>query len=724
MKKKATWLLGGLLAAAILFSACGKEEASKVTVTSPDELQEIFVGDTPITEYEITYEGGDAKSAALLLSSYINNVSGFEIKVSKETNDDNPKHIKVIWPKDNKDFEYHETIIRDGDITIIGDCEAELINAVNAFANSFLGYEFAGTSWERINLSNSALRIPSTLEVEEPWIEKREPIITLWKVNSPRGVFLNENTSLKVDVMSYSEDELYSYVRMMKHLGFTGIQVTDMCSAWAGSGGIEPVHDKIRFMADAAHSMDMDFTLWVWGAEFTGYGWVDNEVTYDEGDYGVARNNPEVQACFDKYYNYYAELADCCDRVIAHFYDPGNLGDANDVAYFSEILRDKFLAKNPDIDFGVSCWVDQFDKNTLVNALGQDITLYEGMQHNHDENYAPFRQTVSNLGCRLGMWEWNGCEMEIDQLAQMNYQPTILQENYRTLREYDGVMKPEYWSTMDSYHVLNVFSLYCASRLEQNPDEDLIELTDEIAKLAVGEEYASDFADMLLLIEEARSGYTWNDFFWDNPDYLLKSDKYPYDDIIDKCERLLPVLDKMIDEGIESNGLPLPIPLKDVLSLIRPHLTQIYEYACFRRDFDLFLASYKAGADATEALDKLSVPVSEYNCVIGLWGQIEARAQRELVVEFCLDNDLVPPVNADFDMNRKYRIYQYFCMYQKGHDEPVIQYPPYFQYGAAYNEYDTPRLVNELIEEGVFTKNTEDEGAYLTDWDNYRLAFN
>lgn len=668
------------------------------------------------SEYAINYKGGGAKPAALLLFSYMDGISG-----------ENRDFNLVLEDKGKDDAPFHDVKIDSESIVITGNSEEELTKAVNAFANSYLGYEFAGTEREKRNYSNTTPVIPESGVIETPWMEKREPIVTLWNVNYPRGVYRNEATSLKVDVMSYSEDELYSYVRMMKHLGFTGIQVTDMCSAWAGAGGIKNVHDKIRFMADAAHSMDMDFTLWVWGAEFTGYGWVDNSVTYDEGDYGVARNNPDVIACFEKYYDYYAELADVSDRVIAHFYDPGNLGDANDVAYFSGMLRDKFKAVNPDIDFGVSCWVDQFDKNTLVSNLGADITLYEGMQHNHNENYAPFRQTVDSLGCRLGMWEWNGCEMEIDQLAQMNFQPSILKENYQTLREYDGVKKPEYWSTMDSYHVLNVFSLYCAARLQQDPDLEVTELTDEIARLTVGEEYAGDFAEMLLLLEEARSGYTWNDFFWDNPDYLIKSDAYPYEDIIEKFDRLYPVLNKMIDDGIESAGLPLPIPLTDVLKLFRTHLVQIDSYAQFRRDFDGFKELYEAGeADdlwVDEKLVDLSDPIPDYDAVIGLWGQIEGRAQRELIVEWCLDHEIDPPVIDTLDFNRKQIIYQYFVMYQKGHDEPVMQYPPYFQYGAAFNEYDTPRLVEDLIIDGVFSED-ENGGVYLTDYDDYRLAFN
>lgn len=729
MKKRLAIILGILATTTLI--GCGTK-TREVKLPVPEEPVNVFIGDIPITEYAVTYEGSGAKQAALLLSSYIDNITGLEISVNK--NDSKQNRIQVIEDKkafineeSGETYEDHTISIIDGNVLIQGSNDEELEKAIYAFANAYLGYEWAGTMDERLCYESTTLRIPWTYEIDNPWMKQREPIITLWNVNSARGAFLNENTSLKVDIMSFSDDQLYEYVRMMKNFGFTGIQVTDMCSAWAGAGGISYCHDKIRTMANAAHSMDMDFTLWVWGSEFTGYGWVDNDVTYDVGDYGCARNNPEVQACFDRYYDYYAELADCSDRVIAHFYDPGNLGDANDVAYFASVLRDKFKAVNPEIDFGVSCWVDCFDKDILVATLGNDVTLYEGMQHDDTNLYGPFRQTVSNLNCRLGTWEWNGCEMEIDQLAQMNYQPTILQETYQTIRNYDGIMTPEYWSTMDSYHVLNAFSLYCSSRLLQNPDEDLIELTEQVATLTVGDEYASDFADILLLIEEARSGYTWNQFFWSKEENLLKGNDYPYEDIIAKCERLIPALNEMIDSSTESNGLPLPMPLKDVLSLIKPHLSQIYEYALFRRQFDEFKTSYDGLSEdeVYQYLEQLGTPIAEYNCVIGLWGQIEARVQRELIVEFCQSKGIeVPKASPDYDLNRKFRIYSYFCMYQKGHNEPVAQYPPYFQYGAAYNEYDTPLLVEELVEDGVFTKNKDDDGVYLTDWDNYRFAFN
>ena len=74
----------------------------------------------------------------------------------------------------------------------------------------------------------------------------------------------------------------------------------------------------------------MKFTLWVWGAEFSDFGWVDTEAeyTYAEQGYSCARENPGVVATFEKYYDIYAQMADCCDRVIGHYYDPGNLNNA------------------------------------------------------------------------------------------------------------------------------------------------------------------------------------------------------------------------------------------------------------------------------------------------------------------------------------------------------------------------------------------------------------
>ncbi len=623
----------------------------------------------------------------------------------------------------------HEISFSGHDITLSADSDEELKAAIYEFANVCLGYEFAGSAREhRSSIARTAKLPEKYSSEEESWIAEREPILTLWNTNYSRGIYLNDSTSLKTDLMSYSDEQLYEYVRMMKFCGFTGIQVTDMCSAWAGAGGYEYVHERLRFLADAAHSMGMKCTLWVWGAEFTGYGWCDDSVTYDKGGHNHVYENPDSVACFEKYYSIYAQLADCCDRVIGHYYDPGNLSDSEDVAFFAKLLRDKFTAVNPKIDFGVSCWVDQFDKKAFLAEMGNNITLYEGTHHDEGKDYENFRTFCNNTQVRLGTWAWNTGEMEIDQLAQMNFQPHIIQETYQIAKQYDGVMKPDYWSEMDSNHVVNIFSLYCEAKLLQAPDRYVGELTEEVAAAAVGPEYGSEFAKVLCLIEKARSGETWNTFWWRSENYILKSEDYPLKEILKESNEALKLLDRMIAENVQAYELPLPISLVDLLRLIRSQVAQINAFAEFRYVFrDAVNLAKMEEYDPEEmeyVLKQICKPVSEYNTVIGLWGQIEARAQREMLLEFGETYGIEIPEDPTFKQARKNRIYSYFVSYQKGHNEPVKQYAPYFQYGVAYGEKETVKLVEELIEEGLFLKDPETGGIYVADWEHYKFAFN
>ena len=272
-------------------------------------------------------------------------------------------------------------------------------------------------------------------------------------------------------------------VKMMKYCGFNGIQVTDMCSTWAQYGGYEFVQQRIRFMADAAHSLDMKFTLWVWGSEFTGYGWTDDSVVYN-GDGMWARENPKVQASFDKYYDIYARLADCSDRVIMHFNDPGNLSDSSDIGYYAARFKEKCIEKNPDIDFGVSCYTYQIDLGALKEYIDGNFTVYSGTSKSDAdfEAVGKFREYAKNNELAMGVWSWNLCEMEIDQLAEMNVNAKIIADVYGRNSLLDDRYKPEYWSEMDSYHMVNLFSLYCAGQMlnspDKNPDEVLMEICD------------------------------------------------------------------------------------------------------------------------------------------------------------------------------------------------------------------------------------------------------
>lgn len=698
-------------------------------------LQEIFGPDgTPLSGYNIICEKKLSKNCGGALSYYMNQACGALPAITnssdltpQESADTAPSIVLAVDP--SLSGALHSIIFADSKIMITGISEAELMAGVNEFANTCLGFMYAGTNRETLSRrgvpqNHLASEYAPTGDV---WIPEREPIITLWNTNYSRGIFLNDSTSLKTDIMSFSDEQLYEYVRMLKYCGFTGIQVTDMCSAWAGAGGYEFVHERIRILADAAHSLGMKFTLWVWGSEFTGYGWVDNSVTYSSEGYRFAYENPDVIATFEKYYSIYAELADCCDRVIAHYYDPGNLHQSEDVAYFAKMLSDKLLAVNPGIDFGVSCWVDKFDKNAFIAALGNDITLYEAGHQDDETAYHQFRGFCRGNGCRLGTWAWNTCEMEIDQLAQMNFNPHIIQSVYQTAAKYDDIAKPAYWSEMDSNHVVNIFSLYCAGQLLIDPSGTPEELTDEIALAAAGPEYADAFADILRLIETARSGESWNTYWWSDEDYILKSSAYPAKEILAESEKALAVLHEMIDKKVPSYTLPLPLELHELLRLMVPQIAQIKAFAEFRIGLSEAAKMLHDGSPAEAVQAKLAAigtPVSEYNTVTGLWGQIEARAQQEMLSEFCEANGFEMPVDPTFRRTCKNRIYDYFVSYQKGHDKPVLQYAPYFQYGVAYGTETTIELVAELVDEGLFSVDETTGGIYLTDWEHYKYSFN
>lgn len=686
---------------------------------------DMFVGDISLDNYTVIRSKNVSVSAAHDLIYYMNQTCG-ALPDMAETDSDSPGlslSIDGTLPAGSYKIEGS-----GGNITIAGADSDSLLCGIHQFANTYLGWMYAGTEKEARISSSVPTHIPSDIQTAaDPWIEEREAIITLWNVNYSRGVFLNNSTSLKNDVMSFSDEQLYSYVKMLKYCGFTGIQATDMCSAWAGAGGKEYVHERLRLLADAAHSLDMKFTLWVWGAEFTGYGWADEDVTYDPQGYDFAWQNPAVLAAFEKYYSFYAELADCCDRVIAHYSDPGQLHASEDVAFFARMLSEKFFLVNPDIDFGVSCWIDQFDKGTLIRELGNNVTIYEGTYHEDLDRLSVFRSFCVQNECRLGTWAWNTCEMEIDQLAQMNYNPHIIRNLYQSTMQYDGVKKPEYWSEMDSYHVLNVFSLYCAGQLLVDPGREPEALTYEIALAAVGQKYAEDFADILDLIEDARSGESWDTYWWSNENYILKSDAYPAEEILSRADKAIDILQEMIDSGLTVNTLPLPLELTEVLQLMLPHVRQIRDFAQFRIDLSQAENMAAGGFSAEEIqtqVNSISTPISEYNTVIGLWGQVEARAQQELLLAFCRKNNLEMPRNAAFDRDRKFRIYSQFITDQKGRKEIVYHYPPYFQYNVAYDAEVTDQLTAELVEEGLLSVDEDTGAVYLTDWEHYIYAFN
>lgn len=568
---------------------------------------------------------------------------------------------------------------------------------------------------------------------QNPWIAEREATVCTWKVDYNRGFISNMATSLLVDFISMSDRQLGEYVKMMKACGFTGIQVTDMVSAWRASGSWEIVHDRYKVLANALHENGMKFTVWCWAAEFSGHGWHDNTVAYRNADpEKPACEDPRVLAAFNKYYDIYADLAPYADRVIAHFFDPGNLRDTPSILYFTKLLADKFRAKNPDIKIAVDTWgCPESYPQELVDAGMNDIMLMELPflpTWREEGKRAKFREGVKALGCGLGSWGWYTCEYEIDQFPFMCINNRVLSDVYNQTRaQADAVMTPTYWSEMDSYHLLNFFSMYASGHLLIDPEADPDALLADSAEAITGASHPENKAKLLAaleLIRDARSGDKWDTYWWREPVYKLVHGEY--DDILARADAVIADFETLIAEEEPTDGVAFPISRNQFYRLIVPHLYQIRQYAQFKVDFAALKARKEAGADAEELqalVDVIPFEVPEYNCVIGLWGQPEARVAYILLRTFCRDNDLRLPERRAMRFVFKRRLVDALGTRQRGKDYPVYVSPKFYENAGPWGMEMATDLMNELLEEGVLIRREEDGLYALANWSDYRFDF-
>ncbi len=567
---------------------------------------------------------------------------------------------------------------------------------------------------------------------QSPWIAEREATVCTWKVDYNRGYISNMNTSLLVDFMCMSDRQLAAYVQMIKACGFTGIQVTDMVSAWRASGSWEHVHDKYKTLANELHKHGMKFTVWCWAAEFSGHGWHDASVCYRNADPDQpACKDPRVLAAFHKYYDVYADLAPYADRVIAHFFDPGELVDMPSILYFTRLLAEKFRAKNPNIQIAVDTWgCPATYPQELVAAGMQDVMLMELPflpTWREPGKRASFREGVQALGCGLGSWGWYTCEYEIDQMPMMCVNNRVLSHVYNeTRKQADAVMTPAYWSEMDSYHLLNFFSLYAAGHLLIDPEADPDRLLWESAKAITGASHPQNTAALLgalELIRDARSGDTWDTYWWGEGQYVLTHGDYA--PILGRADACISALEALLDADEPVDGIPFPIKRNHLYRLILPHLWQIRQFARFRVELNA-LKERAADMDAAAlqaAVNALPFEIPEYNCVIGLWGQTEARVAYGMVCDFCREHGLTAPRRKAMRYVFKRRLYDALCSKQRGLDHPLWVGPEFYEAGAAFGMDTTRELLSELCDEGALICR-EDGKMSLANHADLRFDFN
>ncbi len=565
---------------------------------------------------------------------------------------------------------------------------------------------------------------------KSPWIAEREATLCTWKFDYNRGYISDMSVSLINDFMCLSNRQIENYAKMIKECGFTGIQAMDICSAWRASGNWENVHDKLKTLSRACHGIGLNFTVWCWAAEFSGHGWVEPDAVYRNADPSKpAYEDERVRALFNKYYDVYADLAPYADRVIAHFFDPGNLTDMPSIIYFVKLLEKKFRAKNPNIKIAVDTWgCPEGYPEALVGAGMKDVMLMELPflpVWRQPGKRAAFREGVKKLGCDLGSWGWYTADMEIDQLALMTINNRVLKDVFNeTRKQADHVLTPRYWSETDSYHILNFFSLYAAGHLLTDPDDDPDRLLRDAAKAVTGnsKENEDRLVFVLELIRDARSGDGWDSYWWTEPGYVLK---HCNESVLSRSDTAVSALKALINEPEPEDGIPFPITRRQLYRLILPHLYQIKQYAEFCRDFDMIKEMKQNGADKKELqkkVDSLPCEIPEYNCVTGLCGQVEARAAFERVSEFCRDNGLrAPRRSPSVRFEQKRRLIDRLRVEQRGKTEPVFVTATFYEGGLIGEEY-ARTLMEELYAEGVLVKDANGKYA-LSDHKNGGFDF-
>ena len=567
--------------------------------------------------------------------------------------------------------------------------------------------------------------------MSEPWIKEREATLCTWKFDYNRGYISNMSTSLINDFMSLSNRQVRNYAEMIKACGFTGIQVMDMCTAWRASGSWETVHDKFKVLADACHGIGLKFTVWCWAAEFSGHGWTDPDAVYRNADPSKpACEDPRVLSVFNRYYDIYADLAPYADRVIAHFFDPGNLTDMESIVYFVKLLASKFRAKNPDVKIAVDTWGSpDYYPQALVDAGMKDVMLMELPflpVWRQPGKRAAFREGVKKLGCGLGSWGWYTSDIEIDQLPYMTVNCRVVKDVFNKTREQaDHVMVPQYWSEIDSYHILNYFSLYAAGHLLADPDDDPDRLLRESVRTITGgnKENEDRLTSIVELIRDARSGDSWDSYWWSEPGYILKN--YDHTKILNRAGEAIKALEALISEPEPDDGIPFPITRRQLYKLILPHLYQIRQYTQFDRDFSELTEMKRAGAGKDELqrkVDSLDCNVPEYNCVIGLWGQREASAAFDRTGAFCRENGLTAPDRSpSVRYIHKRRFVDHLIVDQRYHRERLWVHTSFYEADLIGAEYSRS-LMDELAAEKVLEK--DGEGRYsLANWQDYRFDF-
>jgi len=563
---------------------------------------------------------------------------------------------------------------------------------------------------------------------DNPWISEREITICCWESHKVRGDYTNQYASILPNVFGYSAQQMRDYIKMFKEFGFTGVQLLDTCYSWCQAGSVQAFHERLITMAKAAHELNMKVTLWIWASSFHGHGWYDPDVKYAADEGYTAYTDPGVRKMFEKYYDIYAELAPYVDMLIGHFFDPGHLTDYNDIISYMKLLESKFKAKNPDIRMAVDTWgaPPNYPEVLAESNLGNYLLLEQPSPDAWPgDSRAVFRRSLRENGFKVGMWGWYTTEYESDQLCSMYVNGHVLKERYLRIKaEGDHELPVSYWSEMEAYHLLNTFSVYCASQLLINPYREPDELLRESVDGIWSGESAYNMYYILKTIEDIRSGDSWDTYWWTKPNFRWGTGDIRAD--LQRINECVAMAELVVRQRKASVKFTLPFEPWVYVKLIQPHLEQMKLLAEFKIEMERLekLLAERANVDFLyRELDNILTPIPDFNTWVGNFLQIERREQYRIAIDFCARAGIpVPRKESRFADQRRYAL-EKASVFQKGKDTPFLFSSAFISESyLAYSKYEAVAVMDSLYQDKLISY--EDNGLYkLTNWRDYRFNF-
>jgi hypothetical protein len=510
---------------------------------------------------------------------------------------------------------------------------------------------------------------------------------------------------------------------MFDWFGFNGAQLAEVCYTYQIMGSIESAQDWQKRMADLIHSNGQQVSLIAWTACFSGFGWQDPEAVSTPKEGNTAFEDPDVRRTFEKYYDLYANLAPFIDRFFGHFYDPGILTDRTDVFKYMRLLETKLKAKNPKIKMGIDCWSATPD--FLIELAENGFKDYLMLPVAFPEAFSPgareeFHKQAEELGMNLGIWGWYMTEYETDQMPSMHVNTLMMKDYYNRMK--DGALQihpVEYWSEMEAYHLCNIFTMYSSSQLLWNPDRDPNDIHEEFCSGIWGPLNGPKVIRAVELIQDMRSGPTWETYWWSRPEYKQGSDHPELD--LQRVEESLSEMQSMKTDASYIVKFPLPFPPKTFIDLMIPHLRQIRQFAKFRIEIEKIRKAADEGApkDSLEAMLRDAwQPVMEFDTWVGTIGLPEVRLQKMIIAGLNASYGLNvkdPDVLRSTESNR--------LLQQLRRSQGNIKKQYIFAHTGGTFEFfwmeETSRdRFDKLVDDGLITMIGENHYC-LTDWENW-----